>query len=525
MSSEILKIAEDSARGGFFLISGSILSTIISAIASIVIARLLGPGLYGQYALALVVPQILFLFADLGINQGLIKFSASLRTNGETGRITQLIKYGMLLKALIGTIIFIVNFAFADYFATILLSRPDIGPYIRIASIAIIFQIIFTTATSAFVGLDKTEYNALTTNMQAVAKAIVSVALVLLGLSVAGAVMGYVASYIIAAIVGTGMLFLLLKKHLKAENRSNFGHELKILISYGIPLYMSVLLVGFIPSYQNLILAMFTSDTDIGNLKAATNFITLITLVSTPIVTALLPAFSKLNTTSNGKTNDFFKLANKYTTLLILPIAVLIMIFSNEIVQIIYGSTYQSASLFLLMYCPVYFLVGIGYLTLNSLFNGLGETRIVLKTTLINVSTFIILAPLLARIYGVPGLIVAFLVSHAVGTVYEAYMARTKFKIEFAIKQPIIKIYLVSIVSSVPAILLLQLSTLPKLFSVAIGGLLYLFTYTTLIPLTKIVTLLELEKATQIVQKIKFLNKVIKPLIRYQKRILGTLQF
>jgi len=34
MTSELFKIAEDSARGGFFLISGSILATIISAIST-----------------------------------------------------------------------------------------------------------------------------------------------------------------------------------------------------------------------------------------------------------------------------------------------------------------------------------------------------------------------------------------------------------------------------------------------------------------------------------------------------------
>lgn len=538
MPSEMFKIAEDSARGGFFLISGSILSTIISAIASILVARFLGPELYGQYALALVVPQILFLFADLGINQGLIRFSASLRTNGQTVRMTQLIKYGMLFRAFIGAIIFIANFAFAEYFATILLNRPDLGPYIRIASISIIFQTVFSTATSAFVGLDKTEYNALTTSMQAVAKAVVSVALVLLGLSVAGAVMGHVAGYIIAGMVGTVMLFLLLKKHSKTEEKSNFARELKILIGYGIPLYMSVLLAGFIPSYQNLILAMFTSDTDIGNLKAATNFVTLITLVSAPITTALLPAFSKLNTTSNGKTKDFFRFANKYTTLLIVPIAVLIMIFSNEIVRIIYGSTYQSASLFLLMYCPVYFLVGIGYLTLDSLFNGQGETRIVLKRTLINVSIFIVLAPLLARTNGVPGVILAFLASNAVGTFYGAYIGKIKLKIEFA-GRSIIKIFLISIISSTPAILFLQLPPMPTLFHVAIrgffnvaiggrffnvivGGLVYFVTYATLTPIARVVTLSELENAAQVMEKIRLLNNFIKPLIKYQKLILST---
>ena len=523
MSSELFKIAEDSARGGFFLISGSIIATIISAIATIVIARLLGPELYGQYALVLVVPQILFLFTDLGINQGLIKFSASLQAENETGRITQLIRHGMLFKASIGIIIFILNFAFADHLAILLLNRPDIGPYLRIASTAIIFQIILTTATSAFIGLDKTEYNALTTNIQAIAKSIISVALVLLGLSVAGAVIGYVAGYIIAGIMGTSILFFLLKKNLKTEDKSNFAHDLKTLMSYGIPLYTSALLAGFILPYQNLLLAMFTSDTDIGNFKAATNFITLITILSIPITTALLPAFSKLNFSTKEKIRAFFKFANKYTALLIVPAAVLMMILSNEIVQIVYGPTYQSAPLFLSIYCPLYFLVGIGYLTLTSLFNGLGETRITLKTTLITVIIFVLLAPLTTRIYSVPGLIIAFIISNAVGTSYGSYIARTKFKIEFATKS-IIKIYIVSIISALPALLVLQLSSMPKPLNVAAEGLLYLFTYATLTPIVRIITCSELDTATNILQKIKPLSHIVKPLLAYQKKILSYLK-
>ncbi len=65
MADELVRIAEDSVRGSFFLISGTAVSTVIMAIASILIARFLGPELYGQYTLALVIPSLLFLFTDL----------------------------------------------------------------------------------------------------------------------------------------------------------------------------------------------------------------------------------------------------------------------------------------------------------------------------------------------------------------------------------------------------------------------------------------------------------------------------
>jgi len=347
MAEELIKIAEDSARGGFFLLSGTALATVIMAIASILIARLLGPELYGQYTLALVVPQLLFLFTDLGINQGIIKFTANLRTKGETNRLTKIIKYGLLLKASTGIAIFIINYTLADFFASVLLQRPDLAFYIRIASTAVVFQVIATTATSAFVGLDKTEYNALTSNIQAIAKAIISIALVLFGFSVAGALLGYVASYIVAAAAGATILFFIVREKQNTKNNHILTDDLKTLIHYGAPLYISILLTGFIPLYQNVMLAIFTTDADIGNYKAATNFATLITVLTIPITTALLPAFSKLDSSTTQKIKTFFKLANKYTTILIMPITILILIFSNEIVQIIYGSTYQSAPLFL----------------------------------------------------------------------------------------------------------------------------------------------------------------------------------
>ncbi|NIS80164.1 MAG: oligosaccharide flippase family protein, partial [Anaerolineales bacterium] len=292
-------------------------------------------------------------------------------------------------------------------------------------------------------------------SVQATAKSILSLMLVLLGFGVAGAIIGYTVGFVVAAVLGTTVLILLLRKHARTEDKSSFAGELKILMSYGIPIYIASLLAGFFLSYQNLILAMFTSDSEIGNFKAAANFITLISVLALPITTALLPAFSKLDSTTKEKTRAFFKTANKYTALLILPTAVVIITLSEQIVQVVYGATYSSAHLYLAIYCLLYFQVGIGYLNLTSLFNGLGETRVTLKITLANVTTFVLLAPLLTSLYRVPGSILAFLISNSIGVLYGYYIARTRFEIELATRS-LIKIYLVALASSLPALLLLQ---------------------------------------------------------------------
>jgi len=175
---------------------------------------------------------------------------------------------------------------------------------------------------------------------------------------------------------------------------------------------------------------------------------------------------------------------------------------------------------FLSIYCLLFFLVGLGYPTLTSLFNGLGETRITLKISLITLLLILTLSPLLIMAYGVSGSLAALICAHATSTCYGMYIAKRNFKIEFDTKS-LIKIYLIGAGSTVPSLLLLQVSTLPRLVNVLVGGMLYLAIYVTLAPTTKIVNNSELETVTEIVQKIKPLTPIIKPLIEYQKKILN----
>ena len=525
MADELTKIAEESTRAGFFLISGTASATIIMAIASIIIARLLGPELYGQYTLALVTPQLLLLFTDLGINQGIVKFTATFRAKNENWRVKNVIKYGLIVRAAAGTIIFAVNYFFADFFATILLQRPELTFYVRIAALSVLFQAIFTTITSAFVGLDKSEYNALASNIQASAKAIISLSLVLLGFSIAGAVIGYVISYAVAAILSLAILIFATRENKKIRDEGErVRRDLKVIFNYGIPLYLSILLTGFIPVYQNVVLAFFTTDVDVGNYKAAMNFISLMQVLTVPITTALLPAFSKLNSSTEEKVRTFYKLANKYTAMIIIPLTFLIIILSREIVDVIYGNAYQLAPPFLATYSLLYLMVGIGYLVLPSLYNGLGDTKTTLKMSLITFVTLALMSPILTKAYNVQGLIVAFLSANFCGTAYGLYVARKNFKIAVEIGV-LLKIYINSAVGSIPALLIVNFGHLPAFLNILLIGLLYLFVYATLIPVTKTITSNELEAAKNIVKKTKLLLLIAKPILVYQQKLAMSNEF
>jgi O-antigen/teichoic acid export membrane protein len=520
MAQTITKVAEESTRGSLYLFSGTALATVTMAVASILIGRLLGPELYGQYTIALTIPQFLFIIADLGINQGIIKFTATYTAKGETAKAVNTIKQGLILKTAVGTVLFLINFAFADILAATILQRPELALQLKLISTSIIFQTIFTTITSASVGLDKTEYNAFITEIQALAKTIISITLVLMGLGVAGALIGYSTSYVIASIVGVITLYSLTRKLRKKDSaKADSTNELRKLVKYSAPLYISILLAGLIPFYQNILLAIFTTDTDIGNYKAAINFVALTQTLSTPITTALLPAFSKLELSTKKNLKTFFKLANKYTAYIMIPATILIITYSTEIVQTIYGSTYQTAPLFLTIHSTIYLLVGIGYLTLTSFYNGQGETKTTLTMGLITFATLAILSPPLTKTYSIQGLITAFVIATATGTIYAFNKARKKFQLDFE-RNSLLKIYAISIVSAAPSILITHLASPPKLINLTVGAILYLAIYITLTPLSGIVNQKELRMASTITSKTRPLKIIAKPFLDYQQGIL-----
>lgn len=518
---QVMKVAQESARGSFFLISGTAVSMVVLAVSAILIARLLGSDVYGQYSLVIVLPQLLFLFTDLGLNQGITKFASEFQAKGDFNRLASVIKHGLILRLLMGVLISIFTYVFADTLSAVVLQRPELCLFVQLSALSILFQTVFVTAISAFVGMDRSEYNALTTNIQSFAKTFIQIALILSGFAVVGAIIGHVVSYLIAGVVGVVLVLFLLreKKVTVGAGGFSFSDNTKLLLRYGSPLYLSAVLVGVIPLLQNIVLAFFVSDAEIGNFKAATNFAMLMTILSVPIQTIMLPAFSKLKNGATEKISAFFKVANKYTALIVVPVTFLIIVFSDPIVRIVYGSTYNSASMYLWTYCIVYLLVGVGYLTLASFYNGIGETKVTLRISLITFIILFALSPLLTSVYGVLGLIASYLIANASGQGYSSFYARKKYKISFD-NSSLLKIYTAAILSSVVPILILNYSGFSNLMGVAFGGILYLFTYLTLIPLIKVVSISELKQASHATKSVPFVKKILGFIIGYQRRLL-----
>jgi len=518
MTSKLTKITVASARSGFFLFSGGALSGLIMAISAMLIGRFLGSELYGQYSIVMVVPSMIVLLTSFGLNTGLTKFTASLRAEGKYGCIPSIIRHAMLFRLLIATIAGIITVIFSNYLA-LLINRPDLSFYIQVTSLIVIFQTAFNLNKAVSVGLDKSEHMAISENVQAIIKTILQVGLVFGGFGLIGALIGNIVSFLVAAIVAFLLVYIKILKPLKyghtSVSQASFMQDLKFLLSYSMPVYIAVVLTGIFPLYQQVVLAFFASNVDIGNFKAAYNFLSLLAILTSAVTTALLPAFSKIET-SHKQIIAFFKRVNKYTSLLIVPIATMIILFSQQLIYLIYGSDYTSAALYLSLSVIIYFFVTIGHLSLISVFNGIGKTRFSMRITVVNFIILLLLSPILASIYGVIGVIFASLIAGITASSYSAYIAIRKLNIQFDYKSNL-RILIASILASIAPIFLILSTSFNVIIVLSLGVVLYLFIFFTLIPLLKIVTSTELDELKIIAEEIPGLNLISKPLIKYLK--------
>lgn len=513
--SDIVQIAEYSARGGYYLFLGNTLSTGILAISSIIIARLLGPENYGLFSLVIVVPSLFIGLVNFGITSAITRFSAKFRSEGRNPEVRSVIKTGLFFELAVGIIASIFCFLFSDVLATYLINRPEAGFYIKVASLLILFQTLFNTLSSTFLGLDNMENNAVTMTIRAVTKLLLAPSLIILGFGILGALLGHISCYIVAVMAGVAILSLKLRKN-RGDHKTGSG-ILKSMLKYGAPLYASGLLGLFIGQYQTIIIAFLTSNTEIGNFQVAALFSTAITLLVYPF-TALFPAFSRLNP-KNGQLSQFFKRSVKYTALLIVPASAAIAVMSKDLVFTFFGPDFNLAPTFVAFYILMNLYAGFGSAVFGFLFSGIGRTDIVLKSSLINLLVFVPLAPLLTASYGIMGLIATLFISVFCSLLYLLLTAVKKINASLNVSASA-KIYLASAISALFSLTFLSASPFGSIPNLIFGGTIFIFAYLTLLPAIGVINLTDIEIFKMMFHKIKSLWPILKLLLSYEMKVL-----
>ena len=477
-------IAKLSARGGLHLFIGVSLSSMISAVGTIILVRLLDPAQYGLYAVVLIPSLLVSLFGDWGMNPAIINHLAQYRLENKTAEMKRVLACGIIFESSIGMLLFVVTFFLAGFLAKVF-HRPEIEPLIRISSIVIFAGALSTVAQSIFTGFERMEFKSLIMICQSSFKCLLATLLILAGYGTLGAIIGLTTASILASILGIAIVYMVFyrKLHETSHQTLGFGTAFEKMIKYGLPLSISTILLGVRMQFLNIMMAIYCTNLIVGNYKAAVSFAVLITFFTLPIATVLFPAFSKIDPKSEVQTlKTVFQASVKYASFLTIPATVAIMVLSKPLIFTLFGEKYTYAPFFLTLHSLIYLYTAFGNLSLGNFLKGQGKTTIVMKLTFLTLAIGLPVGLLLISTFGIVGLIATTLVSALPSLVIGLWWSKKNFSVTVDWFSSI-KILVASAIAGGVTYLILSQLNFSSWINLIIGAVVFLIICLTTIPL------------------------------------------
>jgi O-antigen/teichoic acid export membrane protein len=177
----------------------------------------------------------------------------------------------------------------------------------------------------------------------------------------------------------------------------------------------------------------------VGNYAAAVNFAVILTFIASPISLVLFPAFAKLDPQEERDLlKRVYKSSVKYTSLLIVPATMAIMVLSQPMIYLLFGDKWSYAPAFLALYVISNLFAAVGNLSIGSFLAGVGETKMSMKlgvvTLLFGIPLAFLLIPKLGIVGGILGSLFAGLPSLFAGIYWISKHYEAKIEIGSSIK-------------------------------------------------------------------------------------------
>jgi stage V sporulation protein B len=501
------------SKGTYQLFVGNLISTILLAVTSIIVGRLLGPDTFGLYTIALIVPGYVYLVLRWGLTSTVTRYATKYSSEGNERKATSFSYTISVLHMVAGLVAVGLLIPFSNAISTDILHRPDLstGFIIPLMLLSVVGQIMFSNGTAAFVGLHEFGKAAIFQIILGFVKLVTSVLLILIGFSVLGAVAGYTFAFIVAGGISLGLLV----RRNKSLVPDNIKEAINTSVKYAPPIYFSQFLFTIIPPFQSTILAYTVSNTEIGWYGAALNIVTLITLFTYPVSTALLPLFSKNVRGGNQELADLYRQSVRYSALFITPVAMLVMALSTPLATAIFGNVYEPSGNYLILLAIVSLLAGLGNISWAPFLYGVAETRKAFLATAAGSAVSIVGSLIFVFYFGVYGIIIGTIlgsiVSLALGTRFVSKILEANLRIRL-----VWRIYLSSAISAL-AIYPISLFRLNSYFVVVAGGVFFLLILIPILASTKGLTRDDMIELQEQFKEVKLMSHLLNLIAAYHR--------
>ncbi|MDA2920097.1 oligosaccharide flippase family protein [Desulfobacterota bacterium AH_259_B03_O07] len=333
-----------------WLFGGKTSASIFSAIQTIIIARMLGISDYGLLVLIIAYVDILNALFDFKVWETATKYIGTFWLKGEKERTSSMIKLSYFVDIASGSLAFLIAIITAKIASKYLIHSPDAYDLICIYAFSLLIDTANLTSDAILRVFDRFKLIAFIVSLNN----LIRLALVSIVLYLGMGIQGVLFSFIAASFLGFAVRFWAVTKTLNENGlqrwwKSNMGLVKDQWKSIAWFLSNTGLAGTFNMASDNflgvLVLGYFSGKEAAAYYKVARSIVKIMTRIMDPLYEAIYPELVRISGLNDLK--EFKKLLKSSTITLmkfIVPIAILLLIFSGPIINIVYGEEYHPSS-------------------------------------------------------------------------------------------------------------------------------------------------------------------------------------
>ncbi|MFC1727896.1 flippase [Nanoarchaeota archaeon] len=484
-------------RGSAFLFMMSILAGIIGYIIRIVLARNLTPSEYGLFYAIFAFVSFLLFFRDLGLNQALVKYIPEFKINQKFNKIKTAISsafFGQVVSSLIlGILLFIFSGFLAEHYFKDLLAIK----ILRILIIYVFFSMFVILLLNIFRGFQKIKTFSSIEPIRNTIMLIFVLVLLNRGAGVLAPAYAFVISWIALSII-LAPLFIKTFNFFKYKIK-NLRKTTKLLFAFSLPVLLTTVGAYAIATIDTLVLTYFTTLDQVGIYNVVLPSAMMFLFFCNSLATVAFPIISELWAKKEIiKITEWVRLLYKYSFVVITPLLVSLLVFSEIFIRVFFGEQYVAgANAFRILLVGVLFFIvaKLNNITLSGIGKPAIVTRIILMVALFNFIANVALVPR----FGIEGAAFATAVSYLIVLVMSTYkttkFVEVKVPINAWLKTIIASLAFVGVIGFLKRILFMNIW-----LEVIISLLVAFAVYAILIYLLKLIDVAEIKKYAKLIK-------------------------
>jgi len=339
------------SEGATLHVGGKLVSNIINFVFNVIMTRALGAALFGTYTYANTLTGFFMVFARLGTGESMLRFLPANASN--PARRNWIVRLAYLTVLLSSIFIGVCLYLFAPMVSRLTLDEQSLVIILRILAIALPFNSLLNLTNSVFRGVEKLGLQIAVNDL---VQPIVNIFVVSISFILGYSLVGSVAAIAIGSVLTLSVALFFLQGRTTIDPLGNHSSgDIKEFYNFSLPLTLKDVGQKLYARVDILMIGLFLSGASVGIYRVS---ILVTTFLKMPLtgINQLFPSIAS-GLYSDGHKQELetvYQIITRWTLTIVIPLAITLIIFSQEVLQI-FGNGFSNGSSILVLFTVAQF--------------------------------------------------------------------------------------------------------------------------------------------------------------------------